>query len=135
MILNPDGFGVTWLFLSLLFGILSAGIFFRKNKEAFAVAAFISVFVFSESVGFKIHQYFENKLVELAQPVTVKYKRAEPTKNGNKYYLTAVFNNGCVSDILVDYQDYRESSEGGVITIVPTYQIYAEVLKQNCGKK
>lgn len=135
MILNPDGFGVAWLFLSLLFGILSAGIFFRRNKEVLAVAAFIAVFVFSEFIGSEIGQYFENKLVELAQPVTVKYKRAEPTKNGNKYYLTAVFNNGCVSDILVDYQDYRESSEGGVITIVPTYQIYAEVLKQNCGKK
>lgn len=135
MILNPDGFGVTWLFLSLLFGMLSAGIFFKKNKEILAVAAFIAVFVFSESVGYKIGQHFENKLVELAQPVTVKYKRAEPTKNGNKYYLTAIFENGCVSDILVDYQDYREASEGGVITIVPTYQIYTEVLQQNCGKK
>ena len=135
MILNPDVFGVFWLFTSLFIVVSVAGIFFNMNKNVLAVVFFIISFIILEFVGFKIEKYFENKLVELTQPVMVKYKRVEPTKYGNQYYLTSVFNNGCVSDILVDYQTYRESSEGGTVTIVPNYQIYVEVLQQNCRKK
>lgn len=105
------------------------------NKIVLAVVFFIISFIILEFVGFKIEKHFENELIKLTQPVVVKYKRVEPTKYGNKYYLTFVFNNGCVSDILVDYQTYRESSEGGTVTIVPNYQIYVEVLQQNCRKK
>lgn len=135
MILNPDGFVVFWLFISLFIAVSVAGIFFRKNNSILAVVFFIIAFILFEFVGFKIEKYFENELIKLTQPVMVKYKRIEPTKYGNQYYLTSVFNNGCVSDILVDYQTYRESSEGGIVTIVPNYQIYVEVLQQNCRKK
>ena len=135
MILNPDGFAVFWLFASSFIFISVAGIFFRKNNSILTVVFFIVAFILFEFIGFKIEKHFENKLVKLTQPVMVKYKRVEPTKNGNKYYLTTVFNNGCVSDILVDYQTYRESSEGGIVTIVPNYQIYVEVLQQNCKEK
>lgn len=133
MIINPDAFGVAWLVLSLVCALLIAGIFFRKNKDVFAVVFFIFRFTLFEFIGFKIGKHFENKLVELTQSVTVKYKRAEPTKNGNKYYLTAVFSNGCTSDILVNYQSYREASEGGTVMITPSYQIYTEVLQQKCS--
>lgn len=135
MILNPDGFGVFWLFSSLAIAVSIAGIFFKMNKEVLAVAFFIVSFVLLEFVGYKIEMHFENELVKLTQPVTVKYKRIEPTKDGNNYYLTAIFNNGCVSDILVNYQSYRQTEEGGTIMITPTYQIYAEVLQQNCMRK
>lgn len=135
MILNPDGFGVFWLFSSLAIAISIAGIFFKRDKEVLAVAFFIVSFVLLEFVGYKIEMHFENKLVKLTQPVTVKYKRIEPTKDGNRYYLTTIFNNGCISDILVDYLSYRQTEEGKTVMITPSYQIYAKVLQQNCMRK
>lgn len=132
MIINPDGAAIIALLLTIILFWVFAIILYKKKQMALALLAFVIMFFVSNFTSEWSKQYFENKLVELTQPVAVKYKRSEPTKNGNKYYLTAIFNNGCVSDILVDYQSYRQAEEGETVMITPSYQIYDEVLKRNC---
>lgn len=132
MIINPDGALIITLILNIILAWVVAIVLYKKSQMVLALLTFVVMIFTSIFTTEWSKQYFENKLVKLTQPITVKYKRSESTRNGNKYYLTATFNNGCVSDVLVNYQSYRQAEEGAIVMITPTYQIYDEVLKQDC---
>lgn len=132
MILNPDG---VW-FLAFIVAFLSAGLtglyLLESNKKLWAIPSFLVIFAGIMFLGDRVETYFKSKLTALTQSVAVKYKRTEPTKHGNKYYLTVNFDNGCSDDILVNYSTYREAVEGGTIRLVPTYHIYVNNLTGEC---
>lgn len=134
MILNPDGVG----FVTFCASLISAGLFtiflVNKGKEIWSIPALLAVFAIAMFLGERVESHFQANLAELTQPALVKYKRAEPTKYGNKYYLTLVFNNGCTSDLLVTYNSYREAVEGKEMMITPTFQLYKEALEHSCKK-
>lgn len=131
MTLNPDG---VWL-VGFILAFLSAGftaMYFVEDKPLLAIVAFIVVLSTVYFLGDRAESYFQSKLTALTQSAVVKYKRAEPTKYGNNYYLTLVFNNGCTADMLVTYSSYREAVEGGAITVRPTFPLYKQALENSC---
>lgn len=133
MILNPEGVWLVFFILSFLSAGFTA-LYFVEDKPLWAVASFIIVFSTVSFLGERAEKHFQSKLTALTQSAVVKYKRAEPTRYGNRYYLTLVFKNGCTSDMLVTYNSYREAVEGGSMTVRPTFPLYKQALEHACKK-
>nr|DAF17616.1 MAG TPA: Protein of unknown function (DUF2500) [Caudoviricetes sp.] len=133
MILNPEGVWLVFFILSFLSAGFTA-LYFVEDTPLLAVASFIIVFSTVGFLGERAEKHFQSKLTALTQSAVVKYKRAEPTRYGNRYYLTLVFKNGCTSDMLVTYNSYREAVEGGSMTVRPTFPLYKQALEHACKK-